>query len=106
MLPSLIDKISKFDKRGGIYEIPCLDCTDVYIGETVRPFKSQRKEDQRDIKPDKITQQTNQDLKKKSALVKHVCLNGYRIDWKSSASLAIKVTIKKTVLRIIFCTQN
>ena len=34
MLPSLKDKINKFDQRGVVYKIPCLDCTDVYIGET------------------------------------------------------------------------
>ena len=80
MLPSLKDTIRKFDKRDGIYEIPCLDCIGVYIGEAGRSFETRREEDQRDIKADKIAQLTNQDLKKKSALVKHVCLNGYRID--------------------------
>ena len=34
MLPSLKDKINKFDQRGVVYKIPCLDCTGVYIGET------------------------------------------------------------------------
>ena len=29
MLPSLKDKISKFDQRGVVYKIPCLDCTGV-----------------------------------------------------------------------------
>ena len=38
---------------------------------------------------------TNEDLKKKSALVKHVWLNGYRIDWESSEILAIKSDYKK-----------
>ena len=83
MLPSLKDKINKFDKRG------------VYIDETGRPFKTRRKEHQRDVKPDIIAQQTNEDLKKKSALVKHVCLSGHRIDWESSTILAIESDYKK-----------
>ena len=35
------------------------------------------------------------ELKKKSALVKHVCLNGHRDDWESSAILAIESDYKK-----------
>ena len=59
-----------------------------YIGETGRSFKTRRKEHQRDVKPDTIAQLTNDELKKKSALVKHVCLNGHQIDWESSEILA------------------
>ena len=78
-----------------IYKIPCLDGTGVYIDETGRSFKTRRKEHQRDVKPDTIAQLTNEDLKKKSALVKHVCLNGHRIDWESSAILALESDYKK-----------
>ena len=46
MLPSLKDKINKFDQRGVVYKISCLDCTGVYIGETGRSFKIRRKEHQ------------------------------------------------------------
>ena len=94
MLPSLKDKINKFYQRGVVYKIPCLDCTGVYIGETGRSFKTRRKEHQRDVKSDIIAQLTNEDLKK-STLVKHVCLNGHRIDWESSAILAIESDYKK-----------
>ena len=44
---------------------------------------------------DIIAQLTNEELKKKSALVKHVCLNGHRIDWESSEILAIESDFKK-----------
>ena len=53
------------------------------------------KHDAKNIKPDIIDQLTNEDLKKKSALVIHVCLNGHRIDWESSAFLAIESEYKK-----------
>ena len=43
-LPSLKNKINKFDQRGIVYKIPCLDCTVVYIGETGRSFKTRGKE--------------------------------------------------------------
>ena len=74
------------------HNLTCLDCTGVYIGETGRSFKTRRKGHQRDVKPDMIAQLTNEELKKKSALVKHVCLNGHRIDWKSSKILANEST--------------
>ena len=80
MLPSLKDKINKFDQLGVVYKIPCLDCTVVYISETGRSFKTRRKEYQKDVKPDIIAQLTNEDLKKKYTLVNHVWLNGHRID--------------------------
>ena len=94
-LPSLKDKINKLDQLGVVYKIPCLNCTGVYIGETGRSFKTRRKEHQRDVKPDIIAHLTNEELKKKSALVKHVCLNEHRIDWESSAILAIESDYKK-----------
>ena len=34
VLPSLKDKINKLHQRGVVYQIPRLDCTGVYIGET------------------------------------------------------------------------
>ena len=37
----------------------------------------------------------DEELKKKSALVKQVCLNGHRIDWESSEILAIESDYKK-----------
>ena len=37
-----------------------------------------------------IAQLTKEDLNKKSALAKHVCLNWQQIDWESSAILAIE----------------
>ena len=94
MLPSLTDKINKFDQRGVVYKIPCL-LYRCYIGETGRSFKTRPKEHHRDIKLDIIAQLSNENLKKKSALVKHVCLNGHRIDWESSAILAIENYHKK-----------
>ena len=71
-----------------------LNDSPVYIGKTGWSFKTRRKEHQRDVKPDIISQLTNEDVKKKSALVKHVCLIGHPIDWVSSAILAIESDYK------------
>ena len=72
----------------------------------VDQLKHDAKKHQRDITPDIISLLTNEDLKNKSALVKHVCLNGHRIDLESSTTLPIKSELKKTVFRIILYTQN
>ena len=95
MLPSLKDKINKFGQHCVVYTIPCFDFTGIYIGKTGRLFKTRRKEHRRDNRLHIIAQLTNEDIKKKSAPVKHVCLNGHRIDWKSSAILAIDSDYKK-----------
>ena len=95
MLPSLKDKINTFDKRGLVYKIPCLDCASVSIGETGQLFKTRRKEHQRDIKSNMITQLTHENLKKKSALEKHACFNKHQIDWESSTIWAIESDHKK-----------
>ena len=43
MLPSLKDKINKFDQRGVVYKIPRLDCTGVCIGRLVDHLKQDAK---------------------------------------------------------------
>ena len=43
MLPSLKDKINKFDQCDVVYKNPCFDCTGVYIGETGRSFNKMQK---------------------------------------------------------------
>ena len=95
MLPSLKDKINKFDHCRVEYRIPCLDCAGVDVGETGRSFQTRRKEHQRDIKLNTNAQLTSENLERKSALVKHVYLSGHQIDWESSTILAIKSDNKK-----------
>ena len=73
-----------------VYKIQCLDCAGVCIGETGRLFKTRRKDHQT-----YNCQQTNEDLKKKSAQVKHVCLKGHRIDRESSEIFAMESDFKK-----------
>ena len=53
-----------------------------------------------------IAQLTNEDLKKKSAIAKHVCLNEHRIDWESSAFLAIESDYEKKRFLKSFCLHN
>ena len=64
------------------------------------------KYDAKNIKPNITTQLTNENLKKKSTLVKHVCLNGHRIDWESSAILGIESDYKKRQFLESFCIHK
>ena len=71
MLPSLKDEINKFDQRGVVYKLPCLDCTVFILVKLVDHSKHVAK----NIKPDIIAQLTNEDLKKEIC-TSETCLLG------------------------------
>ena len=83
ILPKIKDSVDEIYKRGAIYKIPCKDCSDVYayIGEMGRRFNTRLSEHKRDLKPINLAKLKEDDLNKKTALVKH-CFNcEQRIDF-------------------------
>ena len=72
ILPNLKDSIEPKQQPGVIYEIPCLHCVGIYIGETGRAFRTRCKEHMRDVNPKNLARLENNDINNKSALVKHV----------------------------------
>jgi hypothetical protein len=82
ILPSQKDRLDPIKKTGVVYEIPCVDCDQVYIGETGRSFYTRRREHIRDveIKLDST----------KSALSYHAITLEHSIDWDNSKTIEVE----------------
>ena len=80
-LPSLKDPLKDHEKSCLVYQVPCLDCDSIYIGQTKRDLKSRLDEHKRAIK--------NQ-LPQNSALCEHSMIFDHKIDWTSSTILKIE----------------
>ncbi|KXJ24070.1 hypothetical protein AC249_AIPGENE10784 [Exaiptasia diaphana] len=73
------DRLDDYDKTGVIYDqIPCADCSTVYIGETKRSLKTRVSEHERCV----TLGQTD-----KSALLEHANRLGHNINWKDTSVL-------------------
>ena len=87
------DKVSKEDKTGVVYQIPCNACNLTYIGETGRKFGTRLKEHQKDVET--MTQQvytrsakkTSEKQYNKSAITDHANIHNHLIDWNNSKVL-------------------
>ena len=66
---------------GGVYKIPCKDCSGVYIGETGRCFNTRLFDHKRDLKPINLAKLKEDGLNKKTGLVKHCFKYEHRIDF-------------------------
>ena len=74
-----------------IYEIPCLDCDQVYIGETKRSFSTRQKEHKRDVR-----NAASGIIKDSStALCKHATFQKHELDWQNSKILDFETDYRK-----------
>ena len=74
-------KLKKHKLINTRYKIPCKDCLNVYVDETGRCFNIRLSEHRRDLRPINLAKLKEDDLNKKTALVKH-CFNcEHRIDF-------------------------
>ena len=80
ILPNLKDPIELKQQPGVIYEIPCLHCDGIYIGETGSVFCTRCKEQMCDRNPKNLARLESNDMNNKSALVKHVCSQNHYMD--------------------------
>ena len=83
ILPKLKDSVDAIYKRRAIYKIDCKDCSGVYIGETGRCINTRLSEHKSDMKPINLAKLKEDDLNKKTVLVKHCfkCEREHRIDF-------------------------
>ena len=87
ILPNLKVPIEPKQQQGVIYEIPCLHCDSIYIGETNRAFWTRCKEYMHDVNPKNLARLENNDMNKKSALVKHIYSQNHHTAWNNSKIL-------------------
>ena len=85
----LKDKADPMKRAHSIYEIPCKNCEQVYIGETNRPLYIRKNEHQKETsKISESTTYTRQQRKQsstsdfKSAIAEHATMKNHIIDWE------------------------
>ena len=67
-------KNSPEHKQGGIYQVPCMDCRKLYIGQTGRPLDTRLKEHKRAVR----------EADERNAIFTHVQNFHHRINWTQS----------------------
>ena len=95
ILPKIKNSVDEIYKRSAIYKIFCKDCSNVYIGETVRCFNTRLSEHKRDLKPINLAKLKEDDLNKKTALVKHSFNCEHRIDFGKFKTLNYNIDYDK-----------
>ena len=85
----------KEGRPGVVYQIPCRDCTGIYIGETGRAYKTRLAEHKKDLKPANLAKVDDNNFNKKTALVKHVIAKDHRVDWDHSKILTFEIDFTK-----------
>ena len=61
------DSVERSSRPGVVYQIPCRDCTGIYIGETGRAYKTILAEHKRDLKPANLVKVDDNNFNKKTA---------------------------------------
>ena len=87
ILPKAKDSVERSSRSGVVYQIPCRDCTGIYIGETGRVYKTRLAEHKRDLKPANLAKIDDKNFNKKTALVNQDITKDHRVDWDHSKIL-------------------
>ena len=74
------DSVERSSTPGVVYQIPCRDCTGIYIGEIGRAYKTRMPEHKGDLRPANRAKVDDNNFNKKMALVKHVITEDHRVD--------------------------
>ena len=65
ILPKAKDSVERSSRPGVVYQIPCRDCTGIYIGETGRAYKTRLAEHKRDLRPENLAKVDDNNFDKK-----------------------------------------
>ena len=95
ILPKAKDSVKRSSRPGVVYQIPCRDCTGIYIGETGRAYKTRLAEHKRDLRPENLAKVNDNNFNKKTTLVKHVITKDHRVDWDHSKILTFETDFTK-----------
>ena len=94
-LPKAKNSVERSSRPGVIYQIPCRDCTGIYIGEIGRVYKTRLTQRKRDLRPVNLTKVDDNNFNKKTASVKHVITKDHRVDWDHSKILTFETDFTK-----------
>ena len=87
ILTHIKDPVPLEERKGLVYQIPCLNCPEVYIGETQRRFSTRCKEHQRSVRFGVIDNA--------SALAKHCARLDHNTDWAGASILEFETDFAK-----------
>ena len=79
MLPKAKDSVERSSRPGVVYQIPCRDCSGIYIGKTKRVYKTRLAEHKRDLRPANLEKVNENNCNQKTALVKHVITKDHEL---------------------------
>ena len=88
------DKLSKENQTGLIYQVPCTNCKQVYIGETARSLGKRISEHKEDVNKNRKKQYTRAARKEslteynKSAITDHANQYNHEPDWEHTKIVA------------------
>ena len=95
ILPKAKDSVERSSRPGVVYQIPCWDCTGIYIWETGRAYKTRLAENKRNLMPANLEKVDDNNFNKKMALVKHVITKDHRVEWDHSKILTFETYFTK-----------
>ena len=87
------DKIDNENKTGVVYKIPCMNCNQIYIGETGRKLGTRTKEHKTEVDDLPSTSQTRSarkdstSIRHKSAISDHAHQQNHIINWGQVSSI-------------------
>ena len=104
ILPKAKDSVERSSRPGVVYQIPCRDCTGIYIGETGWAYKTRLAEHKRDLRPENLAKVYDNNSNKKNG--EHVITKDHRVDWDHRKILTFETDFTKGCFLESFFIHN